>query len=78
MGKTVGRIIRKGDVKVEGVFQLGTTRSATSNSNARVTHSVKPSASVIETNPEFAIIEITCSCGTKTSVKCEYPNQTAG
>ncbi len=73
MGKIAGRIIKKDDIKVEGVFQLGTTRPAAKQPNARM-NCVEPSVSVIETNPEFTIIEVTCSCGTKTSVRCEYPN----
>ncbi len=72
MGKTAGHILRGDDIKVEGKFQLGTTQSGTGSLQAAVVHSVEPGASVIETNSEFTIIEVICSCGTKTSVKCEY------
>ena len=72
MGKTVGRILRGDDIKVEGTFQLGVMQSGVGSPPAAVVHSVEPGAFVIETNPEFTIIEVTCSCGTKTSVKCEY------
>jgi len=27
---------------------------------------------IVENQPEFAVIEITCSCGTKTYIRCEY------
>lgn len=72
MGKTAGHILRGDDIKVEGKFQLGATSSGTGSPGAAVVHSGKPRVSVIETNSEFTIIEIICSCGTKTSVKCEH------
>jgi hypothetical protein len=33
---------------------------------------VAPQARIVENHPKFADIEITCSCGTKTYVRCEY------
>ena len=75
MGKTAGRILRGDSVKVEGTFQIGAMQSGVGSPQASVVHSVEPAVSVIETNSEFTIIEVTCSCGTKTSVKCEYAPQ---
>jgi hypothetical protein len=29
-------------------------------------------ARIVEQTPQFAVIEINCSCGTKTYLRCEY------
>ena len=75
MVKTAGCILRGDSAKVEGTFQLGATQSGTGSPGAAVVHSGEPRVSVIETNSEFTIIEVTCPCGTKTSVKCEHAVQ---
>ena len=72
MGKTAGHILRGDNIKVEGKFQLDATQSGTGSPRTAVVYSGKPSVSVVETNSEFTIIEVTCSCGAKTSVKCEH------
>jgi hypothetical protein len=35
-------------------------------------------ARVVESNSEYAIIEVTCSCGSKTHVQCNYAHLTEG
>lgn len=75
MVKTAGRILRGDSVKVEGTFQLCAMQSKAGSPGAAVVHSGEPRVSVIETNSEFTIIEVTCSCGTKTSVKCKHAVQ---
>ncbi|MHC4748205.1 MAG: hypothetical protein ACYS18_12960, partial [Planctomycetota bacterium] len=42
------------------------------------TTSVQPQARILESRPDFAVIEITCSCGKKTNLRCEYaPDQSS-
>ena len=87
MGRTVGQILKAQDVKLEGRFQLDLFQVGTSGpQNANGASSTPPAARVVENSPDCAIVEITCSCGTKTCLKCEYvgadasagqaPNQT--
>ena len=78
MEKTAGRVLKGSDVKFEGSVQLDAAQLKPSAQNAA---SAMPQARIIQNNPEFALIEVTCPCGTRTSLKCEYavtqsPNQT--
>jgi hypothetical protein len=73
MGRTVGHILKAQDVKLEGQFQLDLFQAGLSGSqNVNDTSSTPPTARVVENRPDCAVVEITCSCGTKTSLKCEY------
>ncbi|GAJ11458.1 unnamed protein product, partial [marine sediment metagenome] len=66
MSKTLGHILKSNDVKLEGQLHLNLDQieSARGGANSQVR--------IVENHPEFAVIEITCSCGTKTRLKCEY------
>lgn len=78
MKKTAGRILKSDTVKLEGSFRLDIEQPAPTPANQKSSASTVPQACVAENHPEFAIIEITCSCGTKTHVKCDYTDaQTA-
>lgn len=73
MGRTVGHILKAHDVKLEGQFQLDLVQAGLSRpQNANNTSSTPPTARVVENRPDCAVVEITCSCGTKTCLKCEY------
>lgn len=79
MENTTGSVLKSDAVKVEGTFNLGAESAATATATATSPNtpkanpgSVKTQASIIENNPEFVLIELTCSCGTKTHVKCQY------
>jgi len=77
MEKTTGRILKGGDVKLEGTFCLDAGQPAPASAKERNTASVPVQARIVENQPQFAIIEIICSCGTKTHIKCEYNNSNA-
>jgi len=82
MEKTAGRILKSNDVKLEGRFHLdaghgdaGQGDSGQGDSglaNGRNVASAPAQVRVVENHPEFAVIELTCCCGAKTSVRCEY------
>ena len=81
MGKTVGHILKANDTELEGQFHLDLTRASPSPPTKKKPASTMPTARIVENHPEFAVVEVTCSCGTKTHLKCEYagaeaPNQT--
>ncbi|MHC4757457.1 MAG: hypothetical protein ACYTE8_02260 [Planctomycetota bacterium] len=74
MEKAASHIIKGDNVQLDGAFQL--------NSNGPVPRPVrrppKPlistQAKIVELNNDFAIVEVTCSCGHKIPVKCTYAN----
>ncbi len=62
------RIIKGNNVKLEGTFSLdsGMSRPGTAVRSSAV------QARILENNPQYAVIEVICSCGTKTQIRCEY------
>lgn len=72
MIKVAARVLRADSVKVEGRLSLDLTQTQPQTPKAKNAVSVKPQVCILENHPDFAVIEITCSCGTKTNLKCEY------
>jgi len=73
MRKTTGRILKADNIKMEGQFHLALDQSAMGPPPGQTsTAMATPMACIVENYPEFAVVEITCSCGTKTRLKCEY------
>jgi len=72
MKKTAGHILKGNDVKLEGQFHLDLGQTAPLQAKEKSMASVTPQAQIVENYPEFAVIEITCCCGTKTHLRCEY------
>ena len=73
MEKAAGRILKSNNVKLEGKFRLDTGPSVKCPPNERNAALAPAQVRVVENQPEFAVIEVICGCGTKTLVKCEYP-----
>jgi len=72
MEKTARHVIKSNDVKLEGQIRLDVCQGDTGSANERSVISTPAQASVVEHHPEFAVIEVTCSCGTKMHIRCEY------
>ena len=74
MTRTSGRILKSENVEVEGQYRLDVGRAGISKAGALPagTDSVAKQARVIENHPQYAVIEVTCSCGGKTLLRCEY------
>jgi hypothetical protein len=74
MPKAAGHILKSDDVKLEGQFRLevAQVQSPTGRPQEKRPALVAPQVRIVEKHLEFADIEITCSCGTKTYLKCEY------
>ena len=75
MPKTAGHILKGEDVKLEGQFHLDLTQAGTSVQVPQQNRAAlsAPQVRIVQNDPEFAVLEITCSCGLKTNVKCQYP-----
>ncbi len=72
MAKAAGHILKASEVKLEGNFCLDVTQNSAGQPRPAGTALVTPQARITENHPEFAVIEITCSCGTKLHLRCEY------
>lgn len=74
MPRTSGRILKAEDVELEGQYLLDIAqlKCAAGEPKKHIAASVTPQVRIVETHPEYAVMEVTCSCGTKMSVRCEY------
>ena len=73
MDKVLGRILRSDEVKLEGQVQLQTKQPQSAAQPSSPKSAQQPATAVIvENHPEFAVIEITCCCGAKMYLRCEY------
>jgi len=77
MLKTAGRILKSNDVKLEGRFLLDVTKVGLDSPKQQVAALSAPKVRVLENHPQYAVIEVTCSCGTKMSLKCDYAGAAA-
>jgi hypothetical protein len=74
MQKTAGHILKGDQVKLEGRLQLHAPRIQPNVQQGTTSASVAQQARVVESHPECAVVEIICSCGRRTYLKCEYAN----
>jgi len=72
MSKATGYIIKADSVRLQGRIQLGAAVGRTAPSKDKNAISTPSQAHIVETSPEYAVIEVTCSCGARTYIKCEY------
>ncbi len=72
MEKTAGHILKSNDVRLEGRFRLDAGRGVPGQANAGNVTLAQPQVLVVENHPEFAVMEVTCRCGEKTHIRCEY------
>jgi len=72
MTETTARILRQDDVSIKGRFHLALNRGPATEPGGQNNTQVTPAVRLVENNHEFAVIELTCSCGRKTQIKCRY------
>ncbi|MFC1676874.1 hypothetical protein ACFL3G_07425 [Planctomycetota bacterium] len=73
MRKPGSNILKSQNVKLEGNFVIELLGSPAAAANTPVANTnIKPQVGIVENQQEFAVIEVTCSCGTKTRIKCNY------
>ncbi|NQT04030.1 MAG: hypothetical protein HQ580_18535 [Planctomycetes bacterium] len=72
MREKSGRILKGSDVKLEGQFTLDIAQTQTNSPKQACTAVAGPKVRIVESQPGFAVLEITCSCGTAISLRCEY------
>ena len=74
MENRTGRVLKADTVKIKGTYRLDINRPAGRMPNAGNTVSAAPQVRIVEKNDDFAVVELMCSCGTRTCVRCEYSN----
>ena len=72
MKKFSTRILKSDDFVLEGTFLLGLTPGRLGSIAGGPKTLVQPKVRIIESKPDFVLLEVTCSCGTPTTIKCEY------
>lgn len=76
MAKEITHILRSDEVKLEGCIRLNTDQTGKSNER-QMTEDRQWQVSIVENHEEFAIIEISCCCGSQMYLKCEYAKTNA-
>ena len=72
MEKAARRILKSNKVKLEGRFRLKVGQGIPNAANKKNVASAEPQVRIMEKHPEFAAMEVTCCCGAKTHIRCEY------
>lgn len=62
------RILKSGEVKVQGTYKIDIGPSG----SGQVPSAVPQQVQVVEKYPDYAIIEFVCSCGAASRVRCDY------
>ena len=82
MSLKVIQVLKSAQVSVKGSVRLGTGGGAapvrTSSSTQANTGTGVHEARIVESNSEYAIIEITCDCGAKSHIQCNYAGAADG
>ncbi len=78
MRKPGSNILKSQDIKLEGRFVIEPIKVGTVSANTPAPNAnIKPQVCIVENQQEFAVIEVTCSCSTKTRIKCNYADMQA-
>jgi len=75
MDNSTGSVLKAKDVKVQGSFHLDIGHPLRKAGNAVHASSVSPQVLIVESNADFAVLEITCPCGAKNRIRCEYADK---
>lgn len=74
MLKTETNILKSSEVEVEGQFRLDVQQSAAQPGQQANAGLKQPQVRIVENHPEYALIELTCACGCKSNIRCQYDN----
>lgn len=77
MQKKTGQILKSDQVELEGSFKLDPGQTQANNARPNKPVSAAPQVRILENNPEYAVIGVTCCCGTEFTVKCDYADAQA-
>ncbi|MCP4613741.1 MAG: hypothetical protein GY845_34060 [Planctomycetes bacterium] len=67
------RILKESEVKVDGQFTLDIVQAETANPSEEPAADLgEPQVRIAESQAQFSVIEITCSCGMSMHLRCEH------
>lgn len=72
MPKMIRRVLKARQVQCQGSFSLDLDPKATPKAGGSPHASAPARIRIAENHPQFALVEVTCSCGKTTFVRCEY------
>jgi hypothetical protein len=75
MTVTTGKVLKSSEVEMEGTFvlDLACASHSGSNQNQQAQAPATPAkVRVLENQKDYAVMEVTCSCGRKTIIRCDY------
>lgn len=78
MSKTTPSILRANQVQFQGPLQLGLDATARPEPQTDPGQAppqpeqAQPQARIAENHPEYALVELTCTCGKTTYIRCDY------
>ncbi len=73
----MNRILKSDEVEIDGRCNLEIGHAFSPAQHSRTGSVVAAKAKIIDNNNEYALIELTCACGRKTLVRCDYGNASA-
>ncbi len=81
MSKTMRNVLRASEVQFQGPLQLGLDALSRPKPESKPTpaqhDSTQPQVRIAENHPEYALVELTCTCGKTTYVRCDYAGDRA-
>ncbi len=74
MEGTSGRILKRENVILDGQYYLDMRQTQISRDESKREKAVSVQAQVciLENHPEYAVLRVSCACGAKICVRCEY------
>lgn len=71
------RVIKRDQIDIGGTVQLSPFTAAgraTASAAALASGAVPQQARIVQSNQNFAILEVVCGCGCKSHIQCHYEN----
>jgi len=72
MAKTIRHILKAAEVRVDAPLRLSLDPAATPSCETSRSAAAASSVRIVQNHPDYAVIEVTCSCGRTTSIRCDY------
>jgi hypothetical protein len=72
MPTTMRHVLKANEVKLAGPLQLSLDPATTPQTAGSPGPSAPARIRIAENHPEYALLEVTCSCGKTTLVRCDY------
>jgi len=77
MMQTMNRVLKSSEVEIDGRCNLDIGHSVSPAQPGKSNAGAAANAKILDNNNEYTLIELTCSCGQKTLVRCEYGDVSA-